>query len=137
MGKILVLANLKGGVGKSTLAVNLAAALGSNGKKVILVDGDGEQATAAGWASRDRLPLDCVARLVETPKEAKAFAHELISFAEDYDLVVVDCPPKVGETTTAALVVANLVLIPITPSGGRPGRQHQVPGAFTRGQEYG
>lgn len=109
--KLIVLANTKGGVGKSTLAGNLAWAFASKGHDVAVVDAD-PQASITKWCDlADEVPFD---RFQLTT--ARVLHHQLPRLRKHHDLVIVDCPPIQGDVTTASLVQADLGLIPIQPS---------------------
>ena len=108
---IISMLNQKGGVGKTTLATHLAAALAARRRRVLLVDAD-VQASALDWsASReDELPF----AIVGLPK---AVLHrEVPRLAKDYDHVVIDGPPRVYEVARSAILASDVVLIPIQPS---------------------
>ena len=107
---IIALANLKGGVGKSTLAVNLAGALG---RDVVLVDAD-PQATATAWGEAGELPFTVLAAPL-TPGAVEAWLADLLAINAAH--VVVDLPPMLGDATGAAMAVADLAVVPVTPSG--------------------
>lgn len=113
MTSILVIGNLKGGVGKSTLAVNLACELAGR-QSVHLIDADA-QATAAEWLEGKGLPITGEAMPLEDERKAGAWMRRLRSLKAD--VVVIDLPPQNGAATAAALMVADLFLIPIAPSG--------------------
>lgn len=107
---LIALANLKGGCGKSTLALNLASGL-SRRNKTILLDADPQGAMQhwADWAP-DALGVD-VRPLKGDPGEALAAA------ATDYAYVVVDCPPSIDMRVTGKILDhATHALIPVLPS---------------------
>lgn len=113
MARIVAVGNLKGGVGKSTLAVNLACELAA-GAKVRLVDADA-QATAAEWLAGGALPIEGEALPLDDPKQAQAWIRKVRAMPAD--LVVIDLPPHNGAATAAALFLCGLFVIPVAPSG--------------------
>lgn len=108
---IIGMLNQKGGVGKTTLSVNLAASLARNGARVLLIDAD-PQGSALDWAAaRERDPLFSVVGL------PRATIHkEIAQIGKDYDHVVIDGPPRVTDLARSAIMASDVVLIPVQPS---------------------
>lgn len=111
--RIVACGNLKGGVGKSTLAVNLACELAAT-RTVHLLDADA-QATAAEWMAGGHLPIRGEALPLDDERKVAAWIKRVQ--AAGADLVLIDLPPHTGAATAAALIVADLFLVPVAPSG--------------------
>jgi chromosome partitioning protein len=108
---IIGVLNQKGGVGKTTIAVNLAAVFAKTGQRVLLVDADPQGSSLAWSAARDIEPLFTVVGM------AKPTLHkDMPSIAADYDVVIIDGSPRVSELGRAAIMASDLVLIPVQPS---------------------
>ena len=111
---IVALLNQKGGVGKTTLALHLAGAWAAQGLRVLVIDAD-PQGSALDWSEqrgRERMP-----RLFGVLGLARETLHrELSEIARDADHVVVDGPPRVTGIARSALLAADVVLVPATPS---------------------
>jgi chromosome partitioning protein len=111
MPKVIAILNQKGGVGKTTLAVHLATALARKKRTVILLDAD-PQGSALDWAAaRHGDPLFPVVGL---PKSS--IHKELPALAANYELVIIDGPPRVEGVARSAIMAADLVLVPVQPS---------------------
>lgn len=148
MGRIIAIANQKGGVGKTTTAINLSACLAESGKKVLTIDTDPQGNTTSGLGvDKDELKntvyelmLDeCTIKesLVKTEFENLDLIPSNVNLAgaeiellginekeyilknavdyikDDYDFVIIDCPPSLNMLTVNALTTANTVLVPI------------------------
>lgn len=115
MAKVIGLVQSKGGVGRSTIATNIAGIL-SKTSPVALIDADAPQFTSASWAAV-RKASDRLGQLTPTTVHTH---HELIRRVEEHvesaAYIIVDCPPRVAETTRAVLVLADLLLVPLGAS---------------------
>ena len=148
MGKIIAIANQKGGVGKTTTAVNLSACLGKLGKKTLIVDIDPQGNTTSGLGidprsieesiydciinevpvqnaicSTTQNNLDCLPsnislagaeiELVSISDRESRLKKSLNPVLDNYDYIIIDCPPSLGLITLNAFSAADSVLIPI------------------------
>lgn len=110
---IVCVGAIKGGVGKSLVATNLAVLRSKYGKKVLLVDAD-EQGTTSDWVDQ-RTGLG-----VETPwttirLKATAVRTEVQKLSKNYDDIIIDCGGRDTASLRAALTVSNVFLVPFQP----------------------
>ncbi|MDD4680911.1 MAG: AAA family ATPase [Clostridia bacterium] len=148
MGKIIAIANQKGGVAKTTTVINLSASLAALGKKVLAIDIDPQGNTTSGLGINqlvegrciydcliNELPLNNVicstamdslfvvpatiqlagaeVELVSTVSREYKLKKALNSIANEYDYIIIDCPPSLGLLTLNGMTAANGILIPI------------------------
>ncbi len=111
---ILSIVSLKGGTGKSTLAVNLACALARGRRTVHLIDADA-QGTATAYAAAGELPITTDPMPLEREQDAPRWIARVLDVKAD--VIVIDCPPHLRAATEAAVGLADLVLIPCGASG--------------------
>jgi chromosome partitioning protein len=111
---IVALLNQKGGVGKTTLGLHLAGQWVGNGRRVVVIDAD-PQGSALDWSrQRAKEPLP---RLFGVLGLARDTLHrEAPEIARDADHIVIDGPPRLAPLMRSALLAADLVIIPASPS---------------------
>lgn len=108
----VALCGQKGGAGKTTLAISLAAEWHQRGLRTLLVDLD-PQGTATTWgdiAAEEGVGGPTVVGMGD------AVRTRLPGIAADYDVTVIDCPPRAGKRTVGALMVADLAVLPCAAS---------------------
>lgn len=150
MGRIIAVANQKGGVGKTTTSINLSACLAEKGKKVLLVDMDSQGNTTSGLGLekndlektiyevlRNEISVeeaivkidDCFENLFLIPSNRNLAGAEielitsenmqyilkekLSPIRDEYDFIILDCPPALGMLTVNAMTASDSVLVPI------------------------
>ena len=148
MGRIIAIANQKGGVGKTTTAINLSACLAELGKKVLTIDTDPQGNTSSGLGiDKDELEntiyelmldectikecivntevenLDLIAsnvnlagaeiELLGINDKEYILKNEVDYIKDDYDFIMIDCPPSLNLLTINAMTTASTVLVPI------------------------
>ena len=148
MARIFCVANQKGGVGKTTTAVNLATGLARLGQRVLMVDLDPQgNATMGSGVEKRTMPLSVYdvllesasvkeavifsekcgytvlganrdlagaeVELVEVERREKRLKQALAEVADDYDFVLIDCPPSLSMLTLNGLCAAHGVIVPM------------------------
>ena len=148
MGKVIAIANQKGGVGKTTTSINLSASLAELGQKVLVIDTDPQGNTTSGFGiDKDFLENtiyelmldecsidDCIVvnpipnvsvvasnvNLAATEIELIGVEHKefilkncVEEIKDNYDYIIIDCPPSLNLLTINAMTTADSVLVPI------------------------
>lgn len=135
MARIFACSNLKGGVGKSTCALTVAATLATSGKKVLVVDAD-PQGTATYWAGSSPEAAPFPATVIGL-SHAQGKLHQLVRpMVDDYEYIVIDCPPSAREPATqSALLISDLCLVPFQPTPADMWATQEMADLITRARE--
>lgn len=115
MAFVVAVAQQKGGSGKSTVAVNLAAVLAAEGRRVALLDTD-PQGSVTRWHEERRRRADGLAPLSFDRPSGWRVPTALDKLRRSHDVVVLDTPPHAGTDAKVAIRAADLVLMPLQPS---------------------
>lgn len=151
MGRIIAIANQKGGVGKTTTSINLAAALAEKGKKVLVIDTDPQGNTTSGFGlDKNELEntiyelmigecsvdeainknvveglegLDIIPsnvnlaaveiELIDADQKEYILKEAIENVKDNYDFIIIDCPPSLSMLTINSMTTASTVLVPI------------------------
>jgi chromosome partitioning protein len=151
MGRIIAIANQKGGVGKTTTSINLAAALAEKGKKVLVIDTDPQGNTTSGFGlDKNELEntiyelmigecsvdeainknvveglegLDIIPsnvnltaveiELIDADQKEYILKEAIEKVKDNYDFIIIDCPPSLSMLTINSMTTASTVLVPI------------------------
>lgn len=109
---VIAVANQKGGVGKTTLAMNMAAGLTRRGS-CIVVDAD-PQRSATMWTELSDSLREFPAKVVPAEDELR---KQIIQLQTKFDYIVIDCPPEIkSDSTMSAIEISQVLLIPLLPS---------------------
>ena len=109
----IAITSLKGGVGKTTIATNLAVSFAQKGQSVCIIDTDSEQESSIIWSEQrpDTLAGVTVLRVGE-----KNLIREVNQHAKNYDVVILDGSPQLSELANATMLASDIVIVPISPS---------------------
>ena len=123
MASVIAVANQKGGCGKTTITMNLAGVLASDGMKVLVIDAD-PQASAQHWSMKAGDAGMGFEVLTHPHEDVHRKVREMA--AKGYDVILIDCPPGASQAVTGrdsqtsisrmALLAADLVVVPVRPS---------------------
>ena len=108
---VIALLNQKGGVGKTTLSINIATGLAMAGLKVMLVDAD-PQGSALDWSAQRT--NDLLFPVVGVPKPT--LHREIPNLKKGFETIIIDGAPRTNELARSAIIASDLVLIPVQPS---------------------
>ncbi len=117
---IITIANGKGGVGKSTVAINLAGALAQKTEAVFLIDAD-PQGTVSDWfKSRQEQPQNLFVhknlQISLLPWSAQDLSDKLAVQSKNFTFTIIDCGPANDKITRTAFALSDFAIIPVTPS---------------------
>jgi len=108
---VLAFLNQKGGVGKTTLATNVATALAIQKQRVLFIDAD-QQGSALDWSAARKGEL--LFPVVGLPRDT--LHREIPALGESYDWAIIDGPPRIYNVAKSAIAAADIVVIPVQPS---------------------
>ena len=107
---VISFVNQKGGVGKTTTAINLAISLKKKNYNLVFIDAD-PQGSAIQWHS---IEGNNSLEILHHPSPVQA--NDIKELSKNYDYVIIDAPPAIGDITKAILAVTDLAIVPLSPS---------------------
>lgn len=110
---IVTIGGIKGGVGKSLIAINLTVFRAFHKKRILLIDGD-EQATVADWTAH-RINLGVPTHWTTIKLSGSSIRTEVKKLGQNYDDIIIDCGGRDTASLRAALTVSDLCIIPFQP----------------------
>lgn len=122
MSKIISVCNLKGGAGKSTVAVNFACGLHEHtGETCVLIDAD-RQGTSKAWGAGGTLPIPVLTLTLDEARAEDRFPgmiwiSSVKALADENAFIVIDLPAGLQYSLAAVTTVSDLILVPVNPSG--------------------
>lgn len=114
-GKIITIAQHKGGAGKTTLTAQLAATFAADGAKVLLIDVD-PQASLTDWHKIRVATLGRKNTVMLIQSQGWKMIRDLPRLQKEFDIILIDTPPHAESESSIAIRAADLVLLPIQPS---------------------
>jgi len=115
MTEIIGIIQVKGGVGRSTIATNLAAILSAN-SPTLLIDGDLPQGTSASWYATRQASMPSERLSLTTAANHLELIDKINEAADSYRYIIIDAPPRIAEMTRAIIIVSHLAVIPLGAS---------------------
>jgi chromosome partitioning protein len=120
VGVVIAVTNNKGGVGKSTVAINLSGALAGEVNSVFLIDADPQGSVSDWLKNRNHQSQNSLIHTNLVVSSSVWSAQELLNKvpqeSKNYDYIIIDCPPGNDKITKCALAVSDMAIIPVTPS---------------------
>ena len=114
---IIASISYKGGVGKSTIARNMAVFIAEQGQKVCIIDADETMATTEWFADRQenegKKPFIQVVQMTDP----KAIIPSVKGLYDNYDVIIIDAPPSINPIASKIMLLAHLIIIPVAPKG--------------------
>ena len=116
MGKIISFSNQKGGSGKTTLTVNLAALWSNSGYKVAIIDADAQRSLTYWHNARKKYYGDYETDIDIYPYITASIVDDVKNIKRKYNFILIDSPPSITFDTTQVLKSADRVFVPVQPS---------------------
>ena len=116
MGKVISLANQKGGSGKTTLSANLSVLWSNSGYKVAIVDADNQRSISNWYNSRKKYYGEDDTGISHYTFDSVDINQSVKDIKNKYDFIIIDSPPSITITSLAIIRVSNHIFVPVQPS---------------------
>jgi chromosome partitioning protein len=114
-GKVITVAQHKGGAGKTTLSTQIAAALHQEGAKILVIDVD-PQGSLSEWHKVRNTTLGRKNKITLMQTQGWKMMREVPRLTKEFDYIIIDTPPHAESESSIAIRLADLVLMPVQPS---------------------